>query len=73
MWQQMSRRSALKVASGLGCLSAWSIAGCSGESEVNPDLKTDAAKSADESIVGRARKGKKAEPATTQRIKGGPG
>jgi hypothetical protein len=71
MNDQMSRRSALKLASGVGFLAALCITGCSGENEVNKEIKTGDAKPASESVVGKARKGKTAEPSSTQRIKGG--
>jgi hypothetical protein len=76
MSQQMSRRSALKVASGASFLflSALYVAGCSNDKEIDPTIKTETGKTAEESIKGQAGKGgKKAEPSTTQRVKGGPG
>jgi hypothetical protein len=74
MSQQMSRRSAVKVATGASFLFALHVAGCSKDQEIDPKIKTDeTGKSAEESIVGRAGKGgKTAEPAPTQRLKGGP-
>jgi hypothetical protein len=73
MSEKLSRRSALKIASGASFVAAWFVAGCSGESEADPTIKTGDAKALDESISGKVRKkGPSAPPAPTQRTKGGP-
>jgi hypothetical protein len=72
MSQQMSRRSALKIASGASFVAAWFVAGCSQEAATDPNIKTGEPKSAEDSISGNARKnGPTAAPAPTQRTKGG--
>ena len=71
MSEQMSRRSALKIASGASFVAAWFVAGCSKDAEVDPTIKTGEAKTVEEWI--RIKGGKKADPAPTQRVKGGPG
>jgi len=72
MYQRMSRRSALRCAFGLCLGASWLFAGCTGQDETNPEIKTGEAKSAEESIVGKVKKNRAvATPATTQRVKGG--
>ncbi|MGP0063128.1 MAG: hypothetical protein ACLQGP_05925 [Isosphaeraceae bacterium] len=74
MIQLMSRRSALKLAMGVSFPAALFVSGCSEKSEVDPTIKVEAGKTAEESIQGRFREGKpKADPSPTQRVKGGPG
>jgi hypothetical protein len=74
MSEKLSRRSALKIAAGASFVAGWFVAGCSGESEIDPTIKTDkTGKTAEESLRGKVgRKGPTAPPAPTQRLKGGP-
>jgi hypothetical protein len=54
-------------------MAAWFVAGCSHEVEIDPTIKTESGKTAEESIrrqVGKAEP--KTPPAPTQRLKGGP-
>jgi hypothetical protein len=70
--QQVSRRSALKVASGASFLAAWFAAGCSKTEEAKDE--TGKAQSLEDSITkqrGRGKKGAPAAPAPTQRVKSG--
>jgi hypothetical protein len=74
MSQQLSRRSALKIASGASLVAAWFVAGCAKEQAIDSTIKTGEAKSLEESTDGKVgKKGQKAPPAPTQRVKGGPG
>jgi hypothetical protein len=73
MSQQLSRRSVLKIASGASFIAASFVVGCAKEAEIDPTIKTEPGKTAEESISGPVgKKGLKAAPAPTQRVKGGP-
>jgi outer membrane murein-binding lipoprotein Lpp len=72
MSQRVSRRSALKVASGASFLATWFLAGCSNTEEAKDE--TGKAQSLEDSVNKnkRSRKnGAPAEPAPTQRVKSG--
>jgi major membrane immunogen (membrane-anchored lipoprotein) len=72
MSQQLSRRSALKIASGASLVAAWFVAGCANDDAIDTTIKTGEAKSLEESIDGKVGKtGQKAAPSPTQRLKTG--
>jgi hypothetical protein len=73
MSHQLSRRSVLRIAAGASFMAAWFVAGCSREVEIDPTIKTESGKTAEESIRGQVGKAEpKTPPAPTQRLKGGP-
>jgi outer membrane murein-binding lipoprotein Lpp len=73
MFQQLSRRSVLKIASGASFVAGCVVAGCSSEESTDPTIKTGNAKTVEESTSGPAgKKETKAPPSPTQRVKGGP-
>jgi hypothetical protein len=73
MSKQVSRRSFWLVALGACLLAAPLGAGCSRGPEVDPTIKVEQGKTAEESVSGRGRAaaGKTAEPATRQRVNKG--
>jgi len=73
MSQKLSRRSALQIAAGASFVAAWFVAGCSQEPEIDPTIKVEPGKTAEESTSGQARKkGPVSPPGPTQRVTGGP-
>jgi hypothetical protein len=74
MFQQVTRRSALKAALGASLAATWFVAGCWKDEAVDTTVKTGEAKPAEESINGKANQdGPTAPPSPKQRLKGGPG